>query len=94
MGVKLTKLIDELTIEEYTFYFMDNNILFLDTYRVAKKEKRQRFYRTIKSYDRLRERDSTMTEDEVPFPSEIRQEAIDLFTKQIKCLKWSEKYKR
>jgi len=94
MSVTLTKQIDELTIEEYTFHFMDNNILFLNTYRLAKKEKRQRFHRTIKSYDRLRERDSTMTEDEVPFTPEIRQEAIDVFTKQIKCLKWSEKYKR
>lgn len=92
MNIELKKQIDELTIEEYTFYFMDNGMLFLNTYRLAQKEnKRQRSYRTLKKYDRISSRESTITEDDVPFSPELKQEAIDTLTSQIKCLKWSER---
>jgi hypothetical protein len=94
MNVTFTNQIDEITTEEYSFHFMDSNILYLQSYIIFKKEKKQRFPRIFKKYDRLMNRDNSITEEEVPFTPEIRQRAINEFTSQIKCLKWSERGRR
>lgn len=91
MPITITNQIDKNTIEEYGFTIMDSNIIYLNTYRIATKEPRQRYARTVKRYDRLNSRDSTIKEEDVPFTPEIREEAIRIFSTQLKCLKWSER---
>ena len=85
--------IDALTVETFEFYQTENK-LYLDKYYVNKREnERKRNYlpdRT-KYYDRLRDRDSTLKESEVPFTDEIKALAIKQYTDSIKCLKWSER---
>jgi hypothetical protein len=85
--------IDELTIERFEFYQTDNK-LYLDKYYIMKREsKRKRIYNLVRSklYNRLMERDSTLTEAQVPFTDEIKALAIKQYTDSIKCLKWSER---
>ena len=90
-GVIIEKHIDELTIERFEFYQTENK-LYLDEYTVSKrKSTRKRNYNTVIKYDRLSERDSTITEAQVPFTDEIKALAIKEFTDSIKCLKWSER---
>jgi hypothetical protein len=87
----IEKQIDELTIERFEFYQTENK-LYLDKYFIMKRENtRKRNYNTVVRYDRLRERDNTITEAEVPFTDEIKTQAINQFTNSIKCLKWSER---
>jgi len=86
------KVIDELTIETFEFYQTENK-LYLDKYFIRKREsRRKRNYHAVIRYDRLSERDSTITEAEVPFTDEIKAMAIKQFTDSVKCLKWSERY--
>ena len=86
------KQIDELTEERFEFYQTENK-LYLDKYFVSKREStRKRNYRILVRYDRLRERDNTITEDQVPFTDEIKAQAIKQYVDSIKCLKWSERY--
>ena len=85
------KQIDELTIERFEFYQTENR-LYLDKYFLMKREStRKRNYNTVIRYDRLRSRDNTITEAQVPFTDEIKALAIKQFTDSIKCLKWSER---
>jgi hypothetical protein len=90
-GVIIEKHIDELTIERFEFYQTENK-LYLDKYFVMKREStRKHNYNTAVRYNRLNERDSTITEAQVPFTDEIRTQAIKLFADSIVCLKWSER---
>ena len=87
----IQKQIDELTEERFEFYQTENK-LYLDKYFVSKREStRKRNYHPIVRYDRLRERDNTITEDQVPFTDEIKAQAIKQYVDSIKCLKWSER---
>jgi hypothetical protein len=88
--MRILKQIDELTQEEYSFYFCDGTILVLDTYRLSKKEsKRKKNYTTIKWYNRLSLKDSTMTETEVPLTDEIKNEILQEFFKTISVTTWN-----
>jgi hypothetical protein len=90
-GVIIEKQLDELTIERFEFYQTENK-LYLDKYFIMKREStRKRNYNTVVRYDRLRQRDNTITEAEVPFTDEIKALAIKQYVDSIKCLKWSEK---
>lgn len=89
--MEIIKQVDELTIERWEFSFIGLN-LYLNTYSLEKKEsKKHRTYKAIKKYDRLWRRDNTITEEEVPFTDEIKQEALNKFMLGIKVLKWSER---
>lgn len=89
--MEIVKQIDELTQEVWNFWFNNGN-LYLDRYFLKKREdKKKRVYRNIKTYDRIFSRNNNIEEDEVPLPEEIKQEALRLFTSNIKVLKWSER---
>lgn len=89
--MEIVKQIDELTQEVWNFCFINGN-LYLDSYFIKKRENnKKRVYRCIKNYDRIYSRNNNITEDEVPLPEEIKQEALRLFTSSIKVLKWSER---
>lgn len=84
------KTIDDLTLEKFTFITLDHK-LYLDTYSIRKRESKRHTYKLIKLYNRLSTRDSSMTEDEVPFTLGIRAEALQMYKDTLKCLKWSER---
>jgi hypothetical protein len=89
--IYVEKVIDDLTTEQFHFYQTENK-LYLDKYYLMKRENtKQRSYKVIKRYDRLMERDSTLTEAQVPFTDEIKALAIKQYVDSIKCLKWSER---
>lgn len=89
--MNIERRIDELTIERWGFYCTQDRI-YLDSYCLLKKEsKKDKKYRVIKSYDRLRERDSTLKESEVPFNEAIKTEAFNRFVSGVKVLRWSER---
>ena len=92
MDLKIEKQIDELNIEKWTFYVQENKI-YLDTYyRLTKETKKKRNYKTVCFYNRLRVKESSISESEVPFSEEFKKEVIEKFTSQLKVLKWSEKH--
>jgi hypothetical protein len=87
------KRIDTLTVETFEFYQTDNK-LYLDKYYIKRREnERKRNYNVDKSryYNRIMERDSTLTEAQVPFTDEIKALAIKQYVDSLKCLKWSER---
>lgn len=89
--MEIQKQIDELTLEKWRFYILDKRI-YLDAYYLLQKEsKRHKNFRTLKGYERLSERNSTMREGEVPFTDEIKQEALNKFVSLLKVMKWSER---
>jgi hypothetical protein len=92
--ILIEKRIDELSIETFEFYQTDNK-LYLDKYYVMRRDdinKRKYKIDRSKYYYRLMERDSTITEAQVPLTDEIKAQAIKQFVDTIKCLKWSERY--
>jgi hypothetical protein len=91
--IKVKIEIDKLTEEWFEFYQTDNK-LYLDRYYIMRREnERKRIYNLDRSklYNRLMERDSTLTEAQVPFTDEIKALAIKQYVDSIKCLKWSER---
>ena len=89
--MRLEKKIDDLTIEVWGFY-INGNTIYLDYYTLFQKEsKRKRTFKPIKYYSRLRNRESTITESEVPFTDEIKKDALDKYIETLRVLKWSER---
>lgn len=88
------KQIDKLTIERYEFYLTENK-LYLDKYFIKKREGTKKHNYNIdwsKYYNRVNQRDSTITEAQVPFTDDIKVLAIKQYVDSIKCIKWSERY--
>lgn len=91
--MNLVKQIDELTREEFDFY-QTNNTLILDSYRYSTRENtRKRSYTSIKRYERLRNRNSNITLQEVPLTEEIKTEVLQEYIKTLKVMTWEE-YKK
>jgi hypothetical protein len=89
--IEIKKQRNAVKIEVWRFCIIDNN-LYLDSYVLAEKEStRHRKYNNIKRYERLSSRESTIKEDEVPFNSDIKEEALNKYFDKVKCLRWSER---
>mgnify|MGYP003651315468 FL=1 len=89
--IEIKKKRNAVKIEVWEFCIIDNT-LYLDSYVLAEKEStRHRKYNDIKRYERLSSRESTMKEDEVPFNSDIKEEALNKYFDKVKCLRWSER---
>lgn len=82
----------ELTKITYDFYFMDGT-LYLDSYREWEKPTKRSGYKLKGNYDRLRERDSSIKESEVPLGDEIKAQAMKEFISKLSVKRWSEKGK-
>lgn len=82
----------DLTKVVYQFYFSEGT-LYLDSYTKFEKATKKSGYKMKGFYDRLRERDSDITESEVPFTDAIKAMAFKEFTSQLSVKKWSEKKK-
>ena len=79
-----------LTKDTYSFYLMDN-VLWLDSYTKFEKSTTGRKYKQVGFYDRLRQRDSSILESEVPLTDEIKLEAMDEFISRLSVKTWSER---
>jgi hypothetical protein len=80
----------ELTKEVYTFYLLDN-VLWLDSYTKFEKATKKSGYKSKGFYDRLRQRESSILESEVPLTYEIKLEAMDEFISRLSVKTWSER---
>lgn len=66
----------------------------LNSYYVGVKEtKRHKNYMELKRYDRLSERDSNISEIDVPMPENILVEITEFLKSKIKVVKWAD-YRR
>ena len=89
--MRIEKQIDELNKEIWDFTVIDRNIYLNGYYLMKRESKRHRKYIDIKKYDRLMGRDSTITESEVPFTDDLKNEVLEEYFKTVKCLRWSER---
>lgn len=82
---------DGLTTEEWGFCLCFDTQIVLDEYRVLRLlSKRHKKPVTVAAYIRLRERDSTLTESDVPWPADVQAEALQKLIAQFKVVRWSE----
>jgi hypothetical protein len=83
---------DVLTQHRFEFIVLDGH-LYLDRYHhFTRPTVRHRKWTCQNRYLRLsRFGDNTLTEAQVPLTPELRQEALALYLRQIKCLLWSER---
>jgi hypothetical protein len=89
--MEIEKQVDELTIERWTFTWIDKTI-FLDKYVLLQKEsKRKRIYSRIKHYDRIMGRNSTIKESDVPLSEDLKAEVLAKFIANIRVIKWEER---
>ena len=86
----IEKQIDELTKENYKFWVKDN-IIILDSYSLSSRENtKKRNYNFLKRYERLMDRSSSITVEEVPFTEEIKTEVLQEYIKTLKVMTWVE----
>lgn len=86
----IEKQIDELTKEQFTFWVNGNLIILSAYFLLSRENTRKRNYKAIKRYDRLYERESNITLEEVPFTEEMRVEALSEYVKSLKVMTWAE----
>lgn len=85
---------DKLKKTEWTFYLIDNITFVLDGYSTYEKEStKHRIYNRKKYYDRLRDRDSNIKENEVPIPEHIVLSIREFVNDHLSIQRWSE-YKK
>jgi len=82
---------NEFFKEVFSFVFLDGYVLYLDGYEYLERETKRHRFRSVKMYDRVKVRNSNISEKEVPLTKEIQDQAIKLFTEKIKVKKWSER---
>ena len=89
--IEIKKQRNALRIEVWRFSVI-RNTLFLDTYYTAEKEStRHRKYKNTLYYDRVMSRSNTITEKEVPLNRDVKDEALNMYFDEIKCMKWGER---
>lgn len=82
---------DGLTTEKWRFCLCFDTQIILDEYRVLRlPTKRHKVPVLVAEYSRLRERDSTLTESQVPWPEDVREEALQKLLTQFQVVRWSE----
>jgi hypothetical protein len=64
-----------------------DNYLSLAQYLIERRNTLRHKYQIEKSYNFTDHRNNTISLIEVPFPDDVKQEAIDLLVKQIKVVK-------
>jgi hypothetical protein len=69
-------------------FWLNNNFLVLDTYRRQTKVKRT--WKTVALYDRLSDRNSTITENEVPLDQDVKLKALEAMVNKLSVVTWSE----
>jgi hypothetical protein len=62
--------------------------LYLNRYEVLNRETTRHKFKIVKFYDRLKERDSNLKEDEVPFTEEIKNKALNECISKLSVKLW------
>ena len=89
--MEIERKIDSLNKEVWSFTFISYTLFFNSYQRLQKESTRHRKFYALDRYERIDKRRSTIQENEVPFPKEIRDKALQAFFKTISCKLWSEK---
>lgn len=89
MRITIERKIDDLTTEMF-YFWLNDLVLILDSYIVVKRKTKRHKGEILKKYDRLRGRESTLSETDVPFTEEIKQQAIEYVTSKLSVKLWSE----
>ncbi len=95
MNITIEHKLDELTKEEYGFYlFDDRQTLYLDVYRVWKKETIKHKFKIIKQYCRLDHRSSWRPDnvkvEDIRLTDDIKNEALDKLRSMVKVDTWKD----
>lgn len=95
MNITFERKLDELTKEEYGFYLFDDKLtLYLDVYRIWKKETPKHKFRIIKQYCRLDHRSSWRPDNvelkDIHLTEDIKTEALDKLRSMIKVDTWKD----
>jgi hypothetical protein len=90
--IHVTFFPDNLTQQQFEFIEIDCH-LYLERYRLLTRPDIKSKKWTVRDrYNRLgRSNENTLTEDQVPLTPALRQEALQQYVSQLKCLKWSER---
>lgn len=91
MRIELNYKTDELTQEQYVFWFDDSRkTLWLDQYEIQTRETKRHKFRTVKQYKRLSSRSDyiNVKKEEVPLSDQIKKNAIDKLISEIKVDYW------
>jgi hypothetical protein len=73
--------------QEWTFTFIDET-LYLNIYRCDEVMPPKRKGRNLIRYNRLADRDSNVTLENVPLPEDVKEEALKTFMSKISVKKW------
>lgn len=90
-NITIERKIDELNKEVFSF-FDDGYILYLDTYCLFNRESKSHSFKKVKWYERLRQRESNIQENEVILSEDIKQRAINEVISRLQVKYWSEKF--
>ena len=77
--------------EIYTFWLQDCHHIWLDSYRLELRKTVRHKFKLEEYYDRLDNRNSNLTENQVILFDEIKEQAKFRLISQIKVQKWSER---
>ena len=100
-NLTVTRQVDELTNDVWTFCFFDDRLmLVLNGYsRVVRASTRAKKYVPVgPQYARISsdlrdiQRSLRMTEEEVPFPDDVKEEALKVLISQLRVGLWNKDY--
>jgi hypothetical protein len=74
---------DGLTQEAWVFLFIGTNLVLHEFMRHKRQSKRHNF-QLDKKYLRINARDSSLKKEQVPWPQDVLDEALETFTKAVK----------
>ena len=74
---------DGLTQEAWVFLFIGTNLVLHEFVRHKRHTKRHKFLEQGK-YSRINPRDSSLKKEQVPWPQDVLDEALETFTKSVK----------
>jgi len=82
--------IDDLNKEVYRFWENGTHLV-LDSYNLLNREnKRKQKWTYLKTYERLSDKQSTLSENEVPLTDEVKELILDEYIKLLSVKTWSE----
>jgi hypothetical protein len=84
---EIIKEIDEFNREIYRFCLLNDTKLILDEFRIEFRETKRHKFKCNKFYERLRQRESTLTIDDVNLTEELKQEVIAEFMSKLEVIK-------
>ena len=85
------RVLDELTKQAWTFTVIDFNICMTEYSLLKKESVRHKKWIAEKRFDSYFSRSSNITEQDVPLPDSVKQEAYNYYVSKLKVCKFSER---